>query len=197
MTELIRTCGHCGGPIEASARPHAKFCSAKCRAASSRASKAHALNPDTDDGNDDDQSAPPRRRSRRKANIVAGGVLAVGLALVGLSLIHLEKGVEMVTGASERDGWLMAVGIDLSFTILELAMLVSEPAICLAVSRFAVPAVVGTLGVSAAMNSMAFASRAQGWLLYPAIGLGCAIPALVYVLMRVAAIMLFGEEKHQ
>ena len=45
----------------------------------------------------------------------------------------------------------------------------------------------GTLAISAAMNGFAFGSHAGGFLIYPAVGLGLAIPASVYALTRVAA----------
>jgi hypothetical protein len=43
------------------------------------------------------------------------------------------------------------------------------------------------LAISAAMNGFAFAAHAGGFLIYPAIGLGLAIPALIYALTKVAA----------
>jgi hypothetical protein len=54
--------------------------------------------------------------------------MLVALALLGLSLSHLASGVAIVTGSSEPDGWLMAIGIDLGFVALELAMLIAPAA---------------------------------------------------------------------
>jgi len=85
------------------------------------------------------------------------------------------------------DGWLMAVGIDLGFVALELAVLASPADKRAAVSCYATPAIVGSLAVSAAMNAFAFAAHADGLLIYPAAALGLAIPALIYSLTRVAA----------
>jgi hypothetical protein len=45
------------------------------------------------------------------------------------------------------------------------------------------------LAVSAAMNGFAFAAHADGLLIYPAAALGLAIPALIYALTRVAAVL--------
>jgi hypothetical protein len=73
--------------------------------------------------------------------------------LLGLSLSHLASGVAIVTGSGEWDGWLMAAGIDLGFVALELAMLVAPADKRLAVARYASPAIVGTLGASAATNA--------------------------------------------
>jgi hypothetical protein len=70
-------------------------------------------------------------------------VLAVALVLLALSLSHLATGIALVTGAGPSDGWLMAIGIDLGFIVLELAVLA-------AVVRYAAPAIVGTLAASAA-----------------------------------------------
>jgi hypothetical protein len=56
-----------------------------------------------------------------------------------------------------------------------------------AVVRYAAPAIVTTLAISAAMNGFAFAAYANGLLIYRAIGLGLAIPALIYALTKVAA----------
>jgi hypothetical protein len=113
--------------------------------------------------------------------------MSVALALLGLSLSHLASGVAIVTGSSDRDGWLMAIGIDLGFVALELAMLVAPAAARPAVARYAAPAIVGTLATSAAMNAFAFASHAEGFMIYPAAGLGFAIPALIYALTRAGA----------
>jgi hypothetical protein len=127
------------------------------------------------------------RRGRRSHVVAASGVMLIALALLGLSLSHLASGVAIVTGSSERDGWLIAVGIDLGFVALELALLVAAGATRPAVARYASPAIVGTLATSAAMNAFAFASHAQGLMIYPAIGLGFAVPALVYALTKTGA----------
>ncbi|MGO9238412.1 MAG: hypothetical protein ACLP4V_31580 [Methylocella sp.] len=133
------------------------------------------------------------RRGHHSHALAAVGVLAVALALLGLSLSHLASGVAIVTGSGERDGWLMAVGIDLGFVALELALLAAPVATRPAVARYASPAIIGTLTTSAAMNAFAFASHAEGLMIYPAIGLGFAVPALVYALTKTGAIMFFAR----
>jgi hypothetical protein len=45
----------------------------------------------------------------------------------------------------------------------------------------------------AAMNAFAFASHADGLMVFPAIGLGLAVPALVYALTKTGAIMIFAR----
>jgi hypothetical protein len=131
----------------------------------------------------------PTRRRGRSQIAAAAGVMLVALALLGLSLSHLASGVAIVTGSGERDGWLMAVGIDLGFVALELAMLIAPAAVRPAVARYASPAIIGTLATSAAMNAFAFASHAEGLMIYPAIGLGFAVPALIYALTKTGAII--------
>jgi len=132
------------------------------------------------------------RRGRLSHAVAAIGVLAVALALLGLSLSHLASGVAIVTACGERDGWLMAVGIDMGFVALELALLVAPAAVRPAVAPNASPAIIGTLATSAAMNAFAFASPADGLMIYPAIGLGFAVPALVYALTKTGAVMFFA-----
>jgi len=55
------------------------------------------------------------------------------------------------------------------------------------------PAIVGTLATSAAMNAFAFASHADGLMIVPAIGLGFAVPALVYALTKTGAVLFFAR----
>jgi hypothetical protein len=133
------------------------------------------------------------KRGRRSHVLAASGVMLVALALLGLSLSHLASGVAIVTGSGERDGWLMAAGIDMGFVALELALLVAPAATRPAVARYASPAIVGTLATSAAMKAFAFASHADGLMICPAIGLGFAVPALVYALTKTGAIMFFAR----
>jgi len=82
-------------------------------------------------------------RRGRRSHIVAAS--SVTLALLGLSLSHLASGVAIVTGSGERDGWLMAIGIDMGFVALELAVLVAPATARPAIARYASPAIVGTL----------------------------------------------------
>lgn len=134
-----------------------------------------------------------RKSVRSSTALAASGILSVGLVLVGLSLSHLAEGVELVTGSGATASWSMAIGIDLGFVALEFAMLVSPADLRPAVGRFAGPAIIGTLAVSAAMNAFAFASHAQGLMIYPAIALGCAVPALIFALTKTAATLAFHK----
>jgi hypothetical protein len=81
----------------------------------------------------------------------------------------------------------MAIGIDLGFVAMEIAQLcAATPKVREEIGRFTKPAIIGTIVASAIMNALAFGFQAEGWMLYPAVALGVAIPAMVYCLSRVA-----------
>lgn len=128
-------------------------------------------------------------RATRRQGATAIGIGLVAVTLTALSLSHLAHGVALVTGAEAWEAWSMAVGIDLGFVALELSQLATvSDHVRRQVSRFARPAIVGTLAGSAAMNAFAFAARAVNpWMMAAAITLGVAIPALIYALTRVGA----------
>ena len=50
-------------------------------------------------------------------------------------------------------------------------------------------AIIGTLAMSGAMNALSFGEHAQGLMLWRAIGLGLAIPALVYAITRAGTVL--------
>jgi hypothetical protein len=87
----------------------------------------------------------------------------------------------------------MAIGIDLGFIALELAMLTAPTELQPKLNVYAGPAIIGTLAASALMNAFAFASHATGLMIYPAIALGCAIPALIFALPKTAATLAFHK----
>lgn len=106
-------------------------------------------------------------------------------------LSHPANGAAIVTCKAARDGWLMARGIDLGFVVLELAQLVAPFAVRPEVGRYAGPAILATLAVSTAMNAFAFAAHATGWLIFPAMAIGLAVPAFVYAPTKVGAALIF------
>lgn len=135
------------------------------------------------------KSASYRKRIRRQA-MASAAVGAIGLVLTGLSLSHLSHGVTLATGVPQWEAWSMAIGIDLGFIGLECAQLcAATETVRKVVSRYARPSIIATLAGSAIMNAFAFASGALGWLIAPAVALGLAIPALIYVLTRIAVAM--------
>jgi hypothetical protein len=127
------------------------------------------------------------RALRRQAG-TAIGIGFVAVTLTTLSLSHLAHGITIVTGAEAWEAWAMAVGIDLGFVALELSQLAISDKVRRQVSRFARPAILGTLAGSAAMNAFAFAAQTiNPWMMAAAVTLGVAIPALIYSLTRVGA----------
>lgn len=133
-------------------------------------------------------AAPARPNARlRRQHWAAAGVASVTLVLVALSLSHLAHGIGLVTGAGAWERWAMAAGIDLGFVALEMSQLcAATEAVRRSVARYAAPAIVGTLGISAGLNALAFAAAASTMpAMYAAAGLGIVIPALVYCLSRI------------
>jgi hypothetical protein len=139
------------------------------------------------------KSAPSRKHSRaikalRRQAGTPLGVGAVAVTLTALSLSHLAHGIEIVTGCQPWEAWAMAVGIDLGFVALELSQLAVTDKLRRQVSRFARPAIFGTLAGSAGMNAFAFGAQAVNqYMMAAGITLGVAIPALIYALTRVGA----------
>ena len=131
-------------------------------------------------------SAKARKDAMRQqvAMVAVGGV---ALTLIGLSLSHLTTGIEQVTGGTQAESLAMAVGIDLSFVALEVSQVLKlSDATAKVVKRYAMPAIVGTMAASAALNAFGFAAHAPEAMRWPAMALGVAIPGLIYALTRVA-----------
>jgi hypothetical protein len=132
----------------------------------------------------------PRRiaKALQHQTATAAGIGAVAVTLTALSLSHLAHGIGIVTHADTWEAWAMAVGVDCSFIALEVSQLAIGEKVRKAVSRFARPAIWGTLAGSAVMNAAAFAAQADSlWMTAAAVGLGVAIPGLIYALTRVGA----------
>lgn len=129
----------------------------------------------------------PHQRFATTQKRCAVAVFLVALVLTGLSLTHLAEGTGLVTGCDQRSAFAMAIGIDLSFIAIEISLLNATAATSQAIAPFAIPAIIGTLILSAAMNALSFGAHSTGVMLYPAIGLGVAIPALIYCLTRTGA----------
>lgn len=147
-------------------------------------------------------AAPPVRSAsyRRKMNrqrAAAYAIAFVALVLTALSLSHLAHGVQVLTKGAAWHAWAMAVGIDIGFIGLELAQLcVSAEALRVKVARFATPAIIGTLIVSALMNAYAFGSQAENiYFVVASCALGISIPALIYILIRVSVAMWIDCQK--
>lgn len=131
---------------------------------------------------------------QRMFSYAIGGV---ALTLTALSLSHLAEGVGALTHSSAWHSWAMAAGIDLGFICLELGQLVIvAEKVKAQVERYARPAIIGTLLVSALMNAYAFGHQCDTLpFLMAACALGIAVPALVYVLTRVSVAMWLDTQR--
>jgi hypothetical protein len=126
-------------------------------------------------------------RAIRRQLIIAGTIGVVAVAITALSLHHLATGVELVTHSTTWEAWSMAIGIDIGFIATELSQLVIGEKLRKRLAIYLKTTVFGTLAASAAMNVGAFAAHADGWMLYPAVLFGLAIPALIYLFTRIGA----------
>ena len=80
----------------------------------------------------------------------------------------------------------LAIGIDLAMALAEAAQLVAIASTSKGVRRWCTAVIIGTLSMSAALNSVAFASEAEGAWMYAGIGFGLITPALVFALTRIS-----------
>lgn len=126
--------------------------------------------------------------------LAAGSAGTVALVLTALSLTHLSHGIEMVTHAPTWESWAMAFGVDAGFVTIELAMLCPMSDRTLkAIKSYAAWAIGGTLVGSAALNALAFGAQAEGYMLYPAVAFGLAVPALIYAMTKIGATIWMGR----
>jgi hypothetical protein len=99
-----------------------------------------------------------------------------------LSLNHLARGVQIVTGCEPWEATAMAIGLDLLIVGLECAMVVTARTRAYRpVARFANPALIVAFLWSAGLNAFAFsAASAVLWMTVVAATLGASIHALIY-----------------
>lgn len=132
------------------------------------------------------KSTTVSKRSVTLQHRAGTATLLIAGVLTCLSLSHLAHGVAVVTHAPIWEAWAMAIGIDLGFLACEAACILAATNKAVEITRkFAKPTVISLLVASAVMNAFAFASEINGLALIPAIGLGAAIPALIYSLTRI------------
>jgi hypothetical protein len=129
------------------------------------------------------------RKAMRRQSLSATGIGLAIIVLTTLSLSHLASGITIVTHSPAWQGWALAIGIDCGFILMELARITTvADKVRRVVERYARPAIAGTLAGSAVMNAFAFAGDAHTLTMQAAGSvLGCAIPALIYCLTRIAA----------
>jgi hypothetical protein len=141
-----------------------------------------------------DSAVRVKRSAKRKGKALtrqaatACGIGLVVMTLTALSLSHLAHGIEIVTASPGWQSWAMAIGVDLGFVALELAMVMASDKLRKQVARLANPAIIGTLSGSAALNAFAFVAGASGiGQQIAAVTMGVAIPGLIYALTKVGA----------
>lgn len=115
-------------------------------------------------------------------------IFFVAISVAALSLSHQAFGIGMLTPRSAYwEWWAMAIGIDGSFMAVEIGQVTSVGEELLAknkwLGRFII---IVTMAFSAALNALAFGAgaNADSLLWYPAVGLGLALPGIIYGLTR-------------
>ena len=132
--------------------------------------------------------AASKNRKASKAALLRRHAPAIGLGavivvLLYLSLSHLARGIQIVTGCEMWEGTAMAIGLDLLIVSLECAMVSTvgtkaHKQVC----RFANPALIAAFTWSAGLNAFAFsATSAVLWMTITAASLGASIPILIYL----------------
>jgi len=132
------------------------------------------------------------RRQTRNQLMAGAAVSVVALTLTGLSLNHLAHGISIVTHSPIWESWAMAVGIDLGFVAVEVAQMSVTDKLKVEISKYANPTIVGTMVGSAVLNAFAFGSQAEGWMVYPAVIMGVAIPAMIWAMTKIGTKMYLG-----
>lgn len=97
-----------------------------------------------------------------------------------------------MTGDSKLFSILLAIGIDLGILACEAALIIAAVDRIIGVRRWAVPFLVVALLVSAALNARSYTiGKTMGSLeWWGCVGLGCFIPATVFCLCKVTAVLL-------
>jgi hypothetical protein len=132
------------------------------------------------------QVAAKEMQGQRWSAGLLGGVATI---ITGLSLSHLAHGIEIITHPDYAwESWAMAVGIDVGMIATEVASLTASEQVQKDTRWYSAGMIAGTLGLSAAMNSFAFASQASS-LPFQIAGVvfGVAVPCAIYALARQAA----------
>lgn len=127
-----------------------------------------------------------RNKALRRQISVAAIEGVVALVLITLSLGHLVRGIELMTGADRLDAVLMGVSVDIGFVALELTMLgIASDKLRREIEPIARMAILGTIALSAGLNAIAMAEHATGYWIYASWGLGGVIPGILYATMFV------------
>jgi hypothetical protein len=129
----------------------------------------------------------PSPKARGPQWWVAVSSLAVTAVLLGLSLVHLSTGIQVAIRCAFWEAACLALAVDAAMVCCEASLLVSGVATLRAIRRWASGTILCTVLASAALNSLAFAQDAEGVMIFAAVAAGCAVPALIFSLTRIAA----------
>jgi hypothetical protein len=129
-------------------------------------------------------SAP---KSMKHARRLACAVGAVGVGVLGLSVVHCTESIGLLTGSHWALSALLAVGIDAGMVASELAELASHGTEAAErVRPWARGYTIAAVLLSVLLNAYAFGLHAADGMVWAAWLLGACIPGLVYALGRVA-----------
>lgn len=138
--------------------------------------------------------SPKQIKIARQRRYAAFALCGFAVVLTCLSLTDLSEGIKLVTKCAAWQSWALAIGIDCSFLGFEVAAMTCPTNA--KVTRITFPAIIALLSMSAIFNALAFSHEAAGWEIIPAVGLGVAIPAIIFALTKVAgAILLIDTAK--
>ena len=127
------------------------------------------------------------RKAMKHARRLACAVGAVGVGVLGLSVVHCTESIGLLTGSHWALSGLLAVGIDAGMVVAELAELASHGTKAgERVRPWACGYTVAAVLLSVLLNAYAFGLHAVPGMVWAAWVLGSVIPGLVYALGRVA-----------
>jgi hypothetical protein len=127
------------------------------------------------------------RKAMKHARRLACAVGAVGVGVLGLSVVHCTESIGLLTGSHWALSALLAVGIDAGMVASELAELASHGTTAgERVRPWACGYTVAAVLLSVLLNAYAFGLHAAPGMVWAAWLLGACIPGLVYALGRVA-----------
>lgn len=128
---------------------------------------------------------------------IAYAVGGCGVGVLGLSVVHCTESISLLTGSHWALSGLLAIGIDAGMVTCEIAGLAAhgttvEKKVCPWASRYVAVAVL----LSMLLNAYAFGLHAPQGMAWAAWCLGVVLPALVWMLGRVAGELWLGRTKN-
>src|SRR5262249_43416965 len=127
------------------------------------------------------------RKAMKHARRLACAVGAVGVGVLGLSVVHCTESIGLLTGSHWALSALLAVGIDAGMVASEMAELASHGTEAAERVRPWAPGYTIAAGLLSGLpHASAFGLHAADGMVWAAWLLGACIPGLVYALGRVA-----------